>query len=164
MSWSYLPLTEAECQNARFDLLERGFYEARIDKTEIKTSAKGNPMLVADLIVFDKSGEGREIKDFLVNTKQMMWKQRHLAVSAGLEKEFMDQTFHPSMLNGRMVRVEVGVQIGAPIPDDKLNGKPKGAKYPDRNIIEDYVVDNTGFEEMKDAPVKQDEFNDVIPF
>lgn len=164
MNWSYSPQTEEECQKSRFSILDNGVYEARIEKVETKQSSKGNPMIVADLVVFGANGEGQEVKDFLVSTKQMMWKLKHLCDSAGLAKEYMEGHFHPDMLVSRMVKAQIGLQIGSRIPDDKLNGKAPGSMYPNKNICEDYIEDKTGFESITkkdDAPFIDD---DSLPF
>jgi hypothetical protein len=65
------------------------------------------------------------------------------------------------MLPGRNVRVILGTQIGNEIPADKLNGKPPGSRYPDKNVVQDYV--KKADQKAVSKPV--DDFqDDLIPF
>jgi|SRR6185437_10856766 len=167
MSFNYDVMTEEDAMKARFNLLENGSYEARIDKVVQKTSSTGFPQMELFLIVFNKQEEGVEVRDYVTITKKMMWKFIHLCRSAGLEKEYLDKTFFPEMLNGRMINVKIATQVGGLIPEDKLNGKDPGSKYPDRNVVDDYLVDNTGFESINSAVHPIDDkpfFDDSVPF
>lgn len=162
--FSYDPMTEEQAQQERFSLLPEGDYEASIERFEGKMSSSGNRMVVFDLNVYDKNGNIHSLKDFIAFTPKMTWKLRHHCVSAGLETEFNNRTWRPNMSVGKIVRVKVIVQQGSEIPADKLKGKPAGSRYPDRNVIDDYLVQNN----INSARVAQSsgasEFNDDIPF
>jgi hypothetical protein len=43
------------------------------------------------------------------------------------------------LMIGKRLRVKIGIEAGNEIPADKLNGKPVGSKYPDKNKVEDYI-------------------------
>jgi Protein of unknown function (DUF669) len=138
--FDYDPMTEQEAQEARFDLLPDGEYDALIENSIDKVSANsGNPMMDMTLLVFDKNGKGHPVRDFAVFTKSMMWKVIHLAESAGLEKEYLEKKFCSAIVRNRSVRVKVSMQKGDEIPVDKLKGKPPGSRYPDKNRIDDYL-------------------------
>lgn len=157
----YKALNETEAMQARFDLLDEGEYDA-IVKTSVQCPSKsGNIMADMHLTVYDKAGEPHEIRDFLVFSKKMLWKVKHFCDSAGLEKEYEQELFVPDMATGKRVRVQVGVQKGNEIPFDKLQNKPAGSLYPDKNVINDYIKSSF------DAPIgkPQDAFiDDKLPF
>jgi len=96
-------------------------------------------MMDITLQVFDEAGKARDVRDFLVFTKTMMWKVIHFADSAGLLKEYEEGKLCSESAIGNRVRVKITVEEGSEIPQDKLKGKPVGSKYPDKNKVEDYV-------------------------
>lgn len=163
MDFNYDVLSEEEAQKARFQLLEDGTYKGIIEHIEHKPSASGNPMLALKIRVWNEDGSPKEINDWITLIPSMMWKLRHLCISAGLLKEFEDKTFKPEMLEGREVMLKIKFKAGTAIPENKLNGKTPGEKYPDRNAVDDYVelLKNSG---MKPLPEAKDDFNDEIPF
>jgi hypothetical protein len=159
MSFAYKPMTEAEAMKARFDLMKDGDYDAVIEKSEAKISGSGNSMIDLSLAVYDENGVEHHIRDFLIFTSRMQWKAGHCADSAGLSDEYLNNTFKPEMLVNKNVRVRVRSQEGNEIPADKLKGKPAGSKYPDKNVIDDYLV-----RAAKSAPTNSPDFNDDVPF
>lgn len=161
MIFDYEPLTEEQAMKARYHLLQDGEYDAYVEQSLPKISAKNNAMIELKLAVFDMYGKAYPIKDFLMCATNMIWKIRHFSVSAGLEKEFNEKKFTAELAENKNVRVIIGTQLGNEIPEDKLNGKPKGSRYPYKNIVEDYVVRK----EFASSTAKQDEFiNDEMPF
>ena len=137
--FDYEPMSEHDALNARFQLMKDGEYDAVIDKAEARMSSGGNNMIAIELSVYDSLGKPNAVRDFLVFTSNMMWKAIHCADSAGLAKEYEEKKFSPDILPGRNVRVIIATQLGNEIPSDKLNGKPPGARYPNKNVVEDYV-------------------------
>ena len=144
MSFDYDPMTEEEVQKARFQLLDEGEYDAVVDAATHEVSSKGNQMIKLSLSVFDPNGVIVPVYDYLVFTKQMMWKVKHFCDSAGLEKEYMDKKFDALIADRQNVRVKLIVQDGSLIPADKLNGKPQGSRYPTKNAVEDYLMRKAG--------------------
>lgn len=138
--FAYDVMTEKEAIEERFNLLKEGEYDAVILSSVDKVSANsGNPMMDITLQVFDENGKSRDVRDFLVFTKSMMWKVIHFADSAGLLKQYEEGKLCSEIAVGNRVRVKVTVEEGNEIPSDKLNGKPSGSKYPDKNKVEDYI-------------------------
>jgi hypothetical protein len=153
--FTYEVFTEEQAMAERFQLLPDGIYEAVTTASFDKKSSSGNPMMEVHLSVWDKEGRTYEIKDFLVFTKGMMWKVIHFAHSAGLLKEYEEGKLCSDVVISEIVKVKVSIEPGKEIPQDKLNGKPVGSKYFDKNRIEDYLPR----EDKIDIP-----FNDDISF
>lgn len=162
MTSLYKALNEEEVMKARFNLLKDGEYDAFVKLSSPRMSQAGNTMADMTLMVYDENGHSHEIRDFLVFSTKMLWKIKHFCDAASLREEYEEEKFVPVMAEGKNVRVKVTVQAGNEIPMDKLNGKPFGTRYPDKNVIEDYVT-YSGLA-MKPLPTVKDFFNDAIPF
>ncbi|HMH11137.1 MAG TPA: DUF669 domain-containing protein [Candidatus Nitrosopolaris rasttigaisensis] len=157
-------MTKDQAEIARYSLMEKGRYKAVIKKQESKTSKSGNPMMEVILEVYDNSGDIHQVKDYWVFSKKMMWKVIHSMEACGLLKEYENKTFQPYMVEEKCVDVMVGIQKGQEIPFDKLGDRPLGSCYPDKNCIDDYVVD-VNVKPASSMPLNAvDKFNDDIPF
>lgn len=140
MTLHYCVMTEQEAIAERFQLLKDGEYDAVVESSVDKVSANsGNPMLELTLQVFDADGRVRHVRDFLVFTKNMMWKVIHFAQSAGLMKEYEEGKLCSDLVEGKRLRVKIAVEEGSEIPEDRLKGKSNGARYPDKNKVDDYI-------------------------
>lgn len=140
MSFDYQVYTEQEAMAERFQLIKEGEYEAVITaSSDTKSASSGNPMMDMTVTVYDENGKNHDVRDFLVFTKQMMWKVVHFAESAGIEKEYEAGKLCSQVSINKVVRVKIIVEQGSEIPQDKLKGKPLGSKYPDKNKVEDYI-------------------------
>lgn len=160
--FNYEPMSEQQAQQERFQLMKDGEYGAVIDKADARMSPAGNNMIDLTLSVYDENGKPHPVRDFLVFTPGMMWKIIHCADSAGLTKEYEEKKLCPEILVGRNVKVMIVTQMGNEIPSDKLNGKPMGARYPDKNVVEDYIK---GASSIAQPVAKTDGFpDDDIPF
>lgn len=135
----YRPLNEEEALKARFNLLDDGEYDAIVKIATRKISNSGNVMGELVVSVFDTNGEAHSIVDYLVFTSKMLWKTLHFCKSAGQEDIYNSGEFTPELAEGQRVRVVVGKKQGNEIPPDKLNGKPLGTRYPEKNVVQDYV-------------------------
>lgn len=157
--FTYQPLSEQQCNEARYQLLKDGIYESVVKKAEYQESSTGKPMFKLALDVFDHNGTVFFITDYLVFTPQMMFKIRHFCDSAGLQKEYESGNFcHADLATQRNVFVKIKTQKGKEIPEEKLNGKSKGSVYPDKNVVDDYVL-------IERKSKQEDEpFNDEVPF
>lgn len=135
----YEVMSEQEAMQERFQLLKEGEYEAVITASSDSQSKTGNPMMDMTVSVYDENGKAHDVRDFLVFTKQMMWKIVHFCDSASLLKEYEEGKLCSEIAVGCRVRVKINVEEGSEIPQDKLKGKALGSKYPDKNKIEDYI-------------------------
>ncbi len=162
--FAYQVMNEQEAMAERFQLMKEGEYDAIISSSQDKVSVNsGNPMMDMTISVFDDNGKSHDVRDFLVFTNAMMWKVIHCANSAGLVKEYESGKFCSEIVIGKRVRVKIKTEKGGLIAEDKLQGKPLGSRYPDKNKIDDYVMkeDQKSLENNNFAdPLKDDD----IPF
>jgi hypothetical protein len=161
--FDYEVLTESEAMQERYQLLPDGEYSAVISSPIDKISQNsGNPMIEVILTVYDANGKDHTVKDYLSYSRSMAWKMIHCAESAGKLQEYKDKKFCADVIRGCNVKVRIGTEKGGEIPIDKLKGKAPGARYPDKNKVEDYIVGS-----VSDKPVvaNTDGFLDEeIPF
>lgn len=165
MSFAYKPMTEQDAMKARYQLLDDGEYDAVVFDILPRMSSSNNWMWEIYLNVYDKNGNVTKIRDYLVFSEKMMWKVIHCADSAGLSQEYMDGKFMPELLKNASIRVAIKTQAGSEIPVEKLQGKAPGSKYPDKNVVNDYVKRIVTPKAANDAtaPAKP-AFDDDIPF
>lgn len=142
--FNYEPISEEEAEAARFQLMKKGTYEGVVTSAKDAMSASGNSMIDITITAYDQEGKAYEIRDFLVAQKSMMWKIVRFCKSANLSKEYKEGRFCSQLALNRHVMVKIDIEEGKEIPEDKLQGKPIGSKYPDRNKISEYVVDEIG--------------------
>lgn len=136
----YEVLTEEQAMSERFQLLPPGEYDAVIESSIDKVSANsGNPMMDITLSVYDEQGKPHAVRDFLVFTKAMMWKVIHFSQSTGMVVQYQNGQLCSMLAQGKNVRVKIGIEEGGIIPEDKLQGKLVGSKYPYKNKVEDYI-------------------------
>lgn len=164
--FDYEVMTENDALKARYSLLKEGEYPAIIfDCIDTISKNSGNPMFEVTLHVIGNDGSRNEVKDFCTFTHKMMWKVIRLCASAGVLAAYENKTLHPSMLKGQKIKVLVKAQEGKEIPFEKLNGKPVGSKYPDKNVIEDYLMDTSPSRLNPLIPKTDNTFpDDDIPF
>jgi hypothetical protein len=160
--FQYEVMSEQDAMNERFQLVKEGIYDAVITASQDTVSANsGNPMMDMTVTVYDENGKARDIRDFLVFTKAMMWKVVHFADSAGIVKEYEEGKLCSEVAVGKRVQVKITVEEGSEIPQDKLKGKPMGSKYPDKNKVEDYIKKSdqgaTSVKSENPAPFEDDD-------
>jgi hypothetical protein len=156
----YDVMTEEEAEQERFQLLKEGEYEAVIVKSEDKQSSSGNSMIDLTLLVYDEHGRAVSVRDFLVFTRSMMWKIIHCADSAGVLSEYSQGRMCSNALINKNVRVKIGIEEGKVIPEDRLQGKDSGSKYPSKNKVLDYVKKS----EQRPLNQKKEEVDEDVPF
>jgi len=166
--FAYQAMSEEEAMAERFQLIKEGEYDAIISASQDKVSSSGNDMMDMTVTVFDAEGKAHEVRDFLVFMKAMMWKIVHCAGSAGMMPTYQAGKLCSETITGKRVRVKVGIDAGKPIPEDRLNGKPFGSCYPDKNKIEDYLKrDNVAQPTANVVPIpkfQEDVLDDDVPF
>lgn len=164
--FQYEVMSEQDAMQERFQLVKEGIYDAVITASQDTISANsGNPMMDMTVTVYDENGKARDIRDFLVFTKAMMWKVVHFADSAGILKEYEAGKLCSEVAIGKRVQVKITVEEGSEIPQDKLKGKPLGSKYPDKNKVEDYIKKgDQGVPGVQDPNSPPPFTDDEIPF
>lgn len=160
--YSYDVMTEEQAQKERFSLLDEGEYEATIEMFEGKISSTNNRMIVWTLNVYDKAGISHQMTDYQPLTPKMAWKLINHCKSGGMSEEYKNKTWRPQLSVGKTFRVKVGIDEGGLIPKDKLKGKPEGSRYPNKNVIKDYVEQDS--KTAQSAQSAQAGFDDEIPF
>lgn len=163
MLFDYEVLTEDQANKERYQLLNDGMYPAVIKRVEHKVSSTGNNMYELDLDVYDENGRNHFIRDYVVFTRSMSWKVIHFADSTGTLAEYESKKFTPDLLLNKSCVVMLKTQQGGEIPSEKLNGKPVGSRYPDKNVIQDYVkkCDQVAQKKVANSDLP---FNDDLPF
>lgn len=159
--FQYEVMSEQDAMNERFQLLKEGIYEAVVTASSDTISSKGHPMMDMTVTVYDQNGKSHDVRDFLVFTKQMMWKIVHFANSAGMLKEYEAGKLCSKTAINKRVMVKIVIEQGGEIPQDKLKGKPLGTRYFDKNKIEDYIKKEDQAEMVNNQQPFQD---DEIPF
>ena len=166
MSFDYQVMTPEQANEARYGLLKDGEYQANITSCVGRYSGANNFMFDMNLRIIS-NGVPYDVREFLSFTPKMMWKVLNCMSATNLMKEYNDKNLHDIMLVDKDVCVLISREEGQLIPDDKLNGKPKGSKYPDKNRVVDYLV---SMEPSKvQTPISNKskvdpEFDDDIPF
>ncbi len=163
--FQYDVMSEQEAMAERFQLMKEGIYDGVITESQDKSSASsGNPMMDMTVTVYDENGKTHDVRDFLVFTKQMMWKVVHFAESANILKEYEAGKLCSEVAINKTVQVKIVVESGSEIPQDKLKGKPLGSKYPDKNKVEDYIKKDQGASGASNGDTSPPSDDDDIPF
>lgn len=147
----------------RFSLLDEGKYQGVITHCEARMTRTNKWMFEMMVDVYDKSGMPFPIKTFLVFQPNMMWKIINCCESTGTLDEYNNKTLNNKTFVGKPCVVDVKIESGRAIPDDKLNGKEPGSTYPSKNVINDFLVDKT-FNMSNNASINNVPLNDDIPF
>ena len=161
MSFHYDPMSKEQAESERFELLKDGYYSATVFDSVDKVSSTGNSMMEIFFKVYDEQGKPHNVRSFLVFTPKMMWKTIHFAEATSLLTEYSQGKFCSNLIKDKNVRVLIGTEKGKEIPVDKLNGKPYGSCYPDKNIIHDFTSVEERAPQAIPADFKDDE---EIPF
>jgi hypothetical protein len=163
MSYDFIPMTEEEINRA--GLVDDGVYDFNIVNCERKVSKANNPMAKLTIEFWDKEGRVHTIYDYLVFSKigLNIRKVKHFCDAVGLQDKYLLGQV-PEELDGYSGKARIVIQIGKEIEHKDLNGKPAGSKYPDRNIVDDYItydVKSYALQPLKDSkPLPLDD----IPF
>lgn len=135
----YDVMSEQEAMSERFQLIKEGIYEGVVTASQDTKSSSGNDMMDVTITVYDENGKPHDIRDFLVFTRTMMWKVIHFCDSAGLLKEYEEGKLCSQVAINKRVVVKVSIEEGKEIPSHKLNDRPEGSRYPNKNKIDGYI-------------------------
>jgi hypothetical protein len=123
VSTEFVPKTESELKPPLFP---KGEYDFTVIGAEEKKSARGNTMLVLNLMITD-GGEGKiAITDYLVANRPL--KLRNAALACGLDAEYRAGKLTEEDFLERSGRLKLAVK------------KDPDGVYPDQNLVTDYVV------------------------
>ena len=158
MNYSFKPLTDDELENV---LAEDGIYDFVVIKETHKISEAGNSMAELQMNFTDKFGEIHSIFDFLVfsDVKLNIKKVSHFSKTTGKYEEYKKGFL--SGLLGLRGKFHIGTQ---------KEKEYKGKIYPKKNIVIDYVVPVSNYENItkefsSDSTFdKKEDLNDDIPF
>jgi len=146
------------------DLVEDGEYDFEVIRSKPKTSYAGNQMAELNIKFWDRNGKVHTMFDNLVfsTVPLNIRKVKHFCDATGLQ-EYYKRGELPEELGGYSGRFRISIQRGQIIPVEKLNGKPMGSKYPDKNVVEDYVLTDKGAVKYE-AVSGSNDLNDDLPF
>lgn len=163
--FDYTPMTEEDSLAQRYQMLTEGEYNGVISSAHHSISkSSGNNMIELTVDIFDLGGNVTQIKDYLPFTDKMMWKVIKCVKSAGIHAQYANKSLEPEHFLNKNVRVKVKFQPGDLVPLDRLNGKEVGTKYPDKNVIADYLAQGPVTKKIQETVLKKDEFDPDIPF
>ncbi len=121
----FAPKTEKECAEA--GLFPKGEYDFEVVKAEETVSkASGNDMIALTLKVYDQDGGSTLVNDYLL--EKLPLKLRRAAEVCGLLEDYETGQLHAADMVGKPGRVKLTIQ------------SDKNGQYPDRNSVQDYVV------------------------
>lgn len=165
MSYTFQPMTDEEL-NKPDDLVEDGVYNFEVLKSTRDVSKAGNPMAVLNIRYWDKEGQTHNILDYLTfsNKKFNIRKIKNFCNAVGIP-ELFNKGELPEEFKGYSGHMLVLTQKGGEIPFDKLKGKPPGSVYPDRNVVDDYVIPMSPQPSFSQPIKSKDDFVDSdLPF
>lgn len=139
----FTPKTEKQIQDERFPLLKPGKYRFEVFEANDEMSKKGNPMIVLKLKILDNEfGTITYLKDYLMES--IAHKLRHAAYVCGLNNSYEQGDLNALSFLGKTGLVDIGVQ------------KDKTGQYPDKNSIQDYLIDEDVSKENKNSAPWED--------
>ncbi|SRR5258706_7670263 len=138
------PKTESELQMA--NLIPEGTYPFYVKTAEACMSKKGNEMIKVMLAIEVQERGEYILYDYLLEA--MAKKLKHFADAIGLKEKYASGELKPEDVVNLSGLVDISIEPGSP--------KPEGGSYPAKNIVVDYI---------KNESVEEDQsLNDHIPF
>jgi hypothetical protein len=136
---TFAPKTDTELQDLErveqeSRLLEEGAGTFEVLTSSFKKSDSGNPMIILDLKVWDKSGKEAFVRDFLLTSSaRMEFKIKHFCYGTGLKAAYDEGKLSVQDCAGKTGKCEIMTQ------------KPQRKKgtdefYPAKSVIRDYFV------------------------
>lgn len=146
----FTPKTEEQVSR----LLAEGLYQYEVIKAVEKVSKNGNPMIELLLKIFDdESGRTSLVTDYLMVHPDMEHKIRHFCYSNDLVSNYEKGRLDDVMCVGQVGKCRIRIR------------KDKEGKYPDKNVIADYVMNEETAQHIYNKAVHgQTMSDDEIPF
>lgn len=124
---NFQPKTEREIADSK--LLPAGRYRFTVLDAWDKMSQAGNEMIEMKIEVANGGGISRVLSDYLVAKRPE--KLRHCCAACGLLEEYETGTVTATDFIDRSGQLLIAIERG--------RKGANGSKFPDRNVIEDYV-------------------------
>lgn len=137
------------------NLWEKGEYDYEINSAAEEVSKKsGVDMIHLKVHVFNQEGAYKIVDDYLLDA--IPHKPRHIAEAHGLLPQYEAGKLNAVDLQGRTGRCKLAIQ------------KDKEKVYPDKNVINDYLVPEENQSQSAEPPLTRpdgrSELDDTIPF
>jgi hypothetical protein len=125
----FTPKTTAEldAEAASRGPFANGVYDFEFVEANDAVSQKGNDMIAIVLNVYNQQGETRKVKDWLLES--VAYKLKHACETCGLGDAYAAGSVDAFDFLNRTGRVKLRIE--------------KSQGYPDKNVVVDYVVDET---------------------
>lgn len=147
----FTPKSDKEISEEK--LLPEGTYDFEISAGYDKVSKAGNEMIELLVRVYKPDGGFVLVNDYLM--EKVIYKVSHAAKACGLETEYNNGQLHGDDFIGKTGQLKLKIQ------------KDKDGTYPDKNVIQDYIVNEEGKSSLKEKPAKEnfaEDLDDEIPF
>ena len=125
---NFKPLSSAEA--AALQVFPKGDYPFEVIEGEDKVSEAGNPMIELKIKVTNTYGASRYVADYLLEKRPI--KLRHAAEACGLLEQYEAGELAGTDFIGKIGKLTLTVE------------KDKSKRFPDKNVVADYVVKNSG--------------------
>lgn len=143
----FTPMTDEEIDKA--GLMQLGEYDFEVMEAEEYTKDNGNVVTKLKLNVFDESGKGNSVLDWI--TPSFMKKFKHFFYAVGLQDSYETGQTDPTEYVGKSGKLKLG--IGKPYVDG--NGITRT-----NNSVDDYIKRDANAPKAASKSVADDE----IPF
>lgn len=141
-----------------YEIIEQVKFGTNVIQTCDTKSKGGNDMLILVVKLFNDDGRESVVLDYI--TPAMGFKFKHVAYANGLGAQYDAGELHAVDFIGKCGKAKVGVSKGKPKDDGS------GENYPDKNAINDYLVDAGDGEQSVQGMVPHGTpiADDTIPF
>jgi hypothetical protein len=170
--FTFEPWSEEQAMSEKqkpFALLPDGIYNFEVLEAKARTSGNGNPMIEMKLQVWDtETNQENRVFEYLLTTPFMRWKVKHFCDAVGLQSEYESGSLDPDLCVGKTGFAKISIKRG------EAKKAPYDGFYPDKNVVDDYVLDSKGtvkFETggvavkpLAKEKVGSEKFDDDIPF
>jgi hypothetical protein len=145
------PKTEDQLNN--FNLIDEGQYKYKVVEAVDTVSRSGDDQIKLTLLIIDKQGNERKVKDYL--NPKMIHKIKHFCDSNNLKEKYSQGNLEAKDCFGKIGILDLIIQKGKAIPDDA-----QGKYFNDQNSVQDYLASDN----VQEKDGKKEELNDDIPF
>jgi len=136
----FQPKSEKQIQEERFPVLSPGKYPFEItDAKEDVSKSSGNPMIVLKIKIMDQELNALTyVRDYIMES--IPYKLRHAAFACELGDRYDSGDLDAHMFVGKTGTLELVIQ------------KDKSGKYPDKNSVQDYLLEDSSEQKKQSSP------------